>query len=256
MRAIVLIAAALSLHGQTFDVASVKALQVPFIERAPTVTPGRFTWTTDLIYLLGYAYRLQPFQLEGPIPGSNAKFVYRVDASFAPASTDEQIRRMLQALLVERFKIQSHRVNKDAYIHTLTVAKGGLKMKAAAPGEEAPAFPEAFGKNVPAAQSVEGRVLAIGDAKGATALAARRVTMAAFCASLSRQLQSPVIDATGLDGEYYFGVRYAREDRVGEVDAPPLSEALQKELGLKLERRRGPMVVLVIDRIESVPIEN
>lgn len=256
MRPILLIAAAISLHAQAFDVASVKALEAPFIEIAPKITPGRFTWTTDMIYLLGYAYRLQPFQLEGPIPGSNAKYVYRVDASFPANATNDDVRLMLQKLLVERFKIESHNVNKDAYVFTLSVAKGGPKLKATALGEDPPPFPEWFGKNPPAAEAVDGRVLAIRDGKGATEMTARRVTMAGFCGSLSRHLQSPVNDATGLSGEYYFAVRYMPDDLAGEPDAPPLTEALQKELGLKLERRKGPVQVLVVDHIETVPIEN
>jgi uncharacterized protein (TIGR03435 family) len=75
----------------------------------------------------------------------------------------------------------------------------------------------------------------------------------------------PVIDQTGLDGAYTFTLKWtperlpnATEDpKKPDLDAPPsIFEALQEQLGLKLEKRKAPLEVLVVDRAERVPTEN
>jgi uncharacterized protein (TIGR03435 family) len=59
-----------------------------------------------------------------------------------------------------------------------------------------------------------------------------------------------------MKGNYYIAFRYAREDAPMDADAPPLNAALQESLGLKIEKRKGPAEMLVIDHIEKEPTEN
>ncbi|MDR3699630.1 MAG: hypothetical protein P4L56_08355, partial [Candidatus Sulfopaludibacter sp.] len=60
-----------------FEVASVKAVDQPWLETRPTRSGGRIYWSTDLQYVVGYAYKMQPFRISGPVPGS--RNIYRFD---------------------------------------------------------------------------------------------------------------------------------------------------------------------------------
>jgi uncharacterized protein (TIGR03435 family) len=80
---------------------------------------------------------------------------------------------------------------------------------------------------------------------------------------LSRQLGTPVVNRTGLQGRYDFNLNWSGGNgsstesgsASGSPSAPPLSTAVQQQLGLKLEPQKAPMPVLVIDRVEK-PTDN
>ncbi len=86
------------------------------------------------------------------------------------------------------------------------------------------------------------------------------VSMASVAWVLSRRMELPVIDMTGLKGFYNLTLDWVPEPKGGsETEAPAgprLPEALQDQLGLKLEHRKAPVEVLVVDRVEKVPVEN
>jgi len=257
VRRFLFIAVALaSSQAQTFDVASLKAIDSSFVEARPKITPGRLSWTTGMNGLLCFAFQLQAFQLQMPNPmPAGVRRVYRVDAEFAPNATERDVRRMMQALIVERFKIASHRTTKEADVYTLTAAKGGTKIKMAAPDDAPPPFPD-WWHNPPSPQAIEGRILQTIPSPGIVTMAGRRVTISQLCETLSSHFSSTVTDATGLTGPYYFAVRYASDDFNQPVDAPSLFAALEKELGLRLDRHKGQLEMLAIDHIERLPVEN
>jgi uncharacterized protein (TIGR03435 family) len=64
-----------------------------------------------------------------------------------------------------------------------------------------------------------------------------------------------VFDKTGLSGAFDFSMEYARDDR-DSADQPSVFTAVQEQLGLKLEKAKGPVEILVIDRAEKAPTEN
>jgi uncharacterized protein (TIGR03435 family) len=80
--------------------------------------------------------------------------------------------------------------------------------------------------------------------------------MLQLCDNLERSLRTAVWDETGMKGNYYLAFRYLTEDAPLDADAPPLNAALQGSLGLKIEKRKGPVEMLVIDHIEKTPTEN
>src|SRR5215467_10013663 len=86
----------------SFEVASVKVAQGDILQTRPSRNGGRVTWTTDLWYLIGYAYKLQPYRMSGAIPGS--AYIYSVEATLDPAASEDDVRLMFQALLKGRFK--------------------------------------------------------------------------------------------------------------------------------------------------------
>jgi uncharacterized protein (TIGR03435 family) len=72
--------------------------------------------------------------------------------------------------------------------------------------------------------------------------------------TLQRLLGQPVWDHTGLAGNYHFAFRYARDD-ASDTGAPTLATALKESLGLQLEKQKGPVETLVVDRIDRTPAE-
>jgi uncharacterized protein (TIGR03435 family) len=236
----------------SFDVASVKPSQQDLLMKVPQRTGGRFTWTTDLPYLIGYAYQLPLSRLAGPVPGT--EYLFEVVATTDPGATEDQVRRMLQTLLAERFKLAVHRDSKVVDGYALKIGSRGPKIQEAKDGEAPPAMPPWMGKGVPEAD-LDGRVVALHLSAGVEAITGRRVTMAQLAVVLERDLGAFVTDETGLSAKYYLGFEFAQENHPPEVDLPTIFPALQ-DLGLKLEKRRGPVEVLVVDHVEKAPTEN
>lgn len=224
----------------TFEVASVKAVSQPYIETAPRRSTGRFTWTTDLPYMIAYAYRLQRDRLSGPIPGSD--HTYQLVATTTRDATEDQVRLMLQSLLGERFQMRAHLVTKEGERYVLSLAKGGPKIKEVKLDE--------------VASEKDGKVASTVETAATGKITAWKATMQVFAEALQRTLGTVVVDETGLKGNYDFSIRFARPDRDGETDEAPLFATLQRDLGLKLEKGKGPVDTLVVDRIESKPVEN
>jgi uncharacterized protein (TIGR03435 family) len=222
-----------------FEVASIKrAPQTPrgdVFSTKPDVSRGRIRWTSELDYLIAYAYQLDLSRLSSCI---NCGRIYSVEAIFDPEADDEQVRLMLQSLLADRFKLRTHLVSTEADGFALVLAKGGPKIKAADPKE---GVSYAFA-TLPEA--------------GIVAITGRGASIPQLVAALQRVVNGPVWDKTGLSGKFDFEFRYAAFTDAGlEAGAPSLGTALQENLGLKLERQRGPVETLVVDHVEE-PSEN
>jgi uncharacterized protein (TIGR03435 family) len=83
-----------------------------------------------------------------------------------------------------------------------------------------------------------------------------RRTLEPLVTVLMAQLHHPVIDATGLTGKYDIALFWDMRD-ASEPDAgPTLEAAVQSQLGLKLEQKKGPVDIVVVDHAEKVPSEN
>ena len=99
-------------------------------------------------------------------------------------------------------------------------------------------------------------------ARGAARLdgiSSNRMQMNKLAMLLSRMTRMPVLDKTGLTAFYQFDLKYA--DEVSQTPpenpaGPSIFTAVQEQLGLKLESKKGPVEVLVIDRAEKIPVEN
>jgi uncharacterized protein (TIGR03435 family) len=159
--------------------------------------------------------------------------------------------QMLQSLLADRFQLTVHRETKELPIYTLVIAKGGPKLREAKPGD-------------PGAGDMKGSQIS-GD------LTAQAVPIATLVQSLTQMLGHPVSDKTELKGVYDFKLQFTPDDRLqppsgappnfrfplppADSNAPSLFDALQEQLGLKLESGKGPAEVMVIDHVER-PSEN
>jgi uncharacterized protein (TIGR03435 family) len=78
----------------------------------------------------------------------------------------------------------------------------------------------------------------------------------ALLRDVSIGLDRPLVDVTGLEGEYDIDLTFGLDDQSRSADRNSLFAALEKQLGLKAEARRNPVKVLVIDHVERVPSEN
>ena len=186
--------------------------------------------------LLTRAYRVQPFQIIAPDFVDRLRFDVR--AKYPPGTKLADRALMFHSLLEERFKLATHRESKEMPGYVLVVAKGGSKLQ--------PAGPE----GLPSFDNNGTRIKLI---------RARKTSIATLVEELSDTLGEMVIDQTGLDGLYTFEVRYTLDDQPsnGETEtAPSLFTALQDTLGLRLQRQKVPVPMIVVDHIESVPTEN
>jgi uncharacterized protein (TIGR03435 family) len=229
------------------------------------------------------AYDVKDFQIVGPdwLNATDESARFAVDATMPPDTTSEQLRAMLRNLLAERFKLAVHRETRELPVYSLVVSKGGLKIKESAPtaGPGAPDLPpggrnsgkfDPYGfpiRNLPPEGGIGSWFI-----NGRCQLFGERRTMQELADGLVNHLRTPVTNDTGLTGKYDFTLTYSRprfdgipvgpvEDWVmNPPEAPePLGdifESIQTELGLKLEAKKGPRDVFVIDHIEKKPTEN
>lgn len=230
-----------------FDVASVKLSAGGGKMRGSIHTsPGTVTvLNAPLREIVRWAYGVQAYQVE--MPRGPEGPLYDIVAKAGSPAKDLELEAMMQTLLADRFKLVLHRETKPLPVYEMTVAKGGPKLTPSTDEGESSFAP---GKN------------------GDVSVTARRTSMAQFADIISRPLQSPVIDKTGLKGNFDFGIDLTRQipvDPNGKLspDSVPVSDretivilAIQQQLGLKLEPKKAPIEVIIIDRAEKLPAEN
>lgn len=224
------------------------------------------------------AYRLKLYQVTGPDWLTTERF--DVNAKLPEGSTQEQIPEMLQSLLEERFQIKLHGEKKELPVYALTVGKPPLKIQESAPDPAAPIAPKGT-TNVTATGSAAGVSVDLGNGSYYTfadgKFEIKKVTMDMLARQLERYVDRPILDMTDLKGTYDLSFDVPTEDyqrmliRAG-VNAgmmyPPqvlqymdngsiaaLMDGLQ-QLGLKLDARKAPLDVLVIDQMSKTPTEN
>jgi uncharacterized protein (TIGR03435 family) len=227
-----------------FDAASVKVNHSSSGHTSVHSGPGSITMSNVTLRLcLTRAYRTTDPQVIGP-PWIDSDR-YDIVAKVPSGAPESQIPDMLQALLAERFKVSVHRETKELPVYALVVAKKGPKLT-----------------KVEAASSDGDMSSSDGTVTGTAVTLAR---LAGFLATPFLDLGLPVVDRTGLDGSFTFTLKWTPERKLIEkpdgkapaVDAPPpILEALQEQLGLKLEKRKAPLEVVIVDRAERVPTEN
>jgi uncharacterized protein (TIGR03435 family) len=240
-----LFAAGVIAHGQTphFDVASVKVVaptgtgHSTYGPESVTAHPGSLTMRNmRLRGLIKWAYDVREYQISGPAwmgaagwKGNDlARFEVIAKAGSAP---EPEMRKMLQRLLEERFRLKLHRENREMSVHVVTVGKASAALK---PSTD----PNAEGK-------CEGR--------GPT-LICENTKIADFVEMLATPLGAPVVDETGLTGGYSFTLGAPEPDGGDMVFA--IIRSIQDHLGLKFDRGKRAIEMLVIDSVEKSPSEN
>jgi uncharacterized protein (TIGR03435 family) len=186
---------------------------------------------SSLDELIRFAYSLKDYQVSGPVWLNDDSESFDVLAKASPDTPDDQVRVMLQTLLMERFKLTAHRESRLLPIYELVVGKNGPELQAADPA---------------------GRK---GTSSRGGNMSAKNVTLTDFAYALSRRLKRPVFDKTGITGAYDINLHYAREED-GASTAPSLFTAIQETIGLRLVAAKGPVEILIVEHIEKMPTEN
>jgi uncharacterized protein (TIGR03435 family) len=226
---------------------------------------------------LARAYRLKLYQVTGPDWLSSER--YDLNAKLPDGSTSDQIPEMLQSLLVERFQMKLHRDKKDLPVYALIPGKLPLKLQESAP-DAGPAIRKGD-VAVAASGSAAGVSVDLGNGSYYTFANAtfeiHKVTMETLARLLERYVDRPIVDMTGIKGTYDLTVTVTPEDSQtmlihAAVNAgmllPPqalqlldsgsvasLIDALQ-QLGLKLDARKAPLDLLVVDQALKAPTDN
>jgi uncharacterized protein (TIGR03435 family) len=272
-----------------FEVASVKALN-GFIRdhEGQQLTATTFFDRTDLLQLIARAYldangagvctmkialgvdcpliagslpawvKNDKFEIQAKLPAAalSAEAIERLSSKTSSSSARRnvdplQFKQMLQTLLEERFRLRIHRESRDVPVWSLTRGKGELKLKKPTSVETRP---RADGS--PVAINGLGLVLKQGSQVTMTFQAS---TMTDVADSLTTYFDRPVVNRTGLDGEFEFTITYEPDpDQPPNIGRLPVNPGLNpsraavalEDVGLKLESSTAPFEILVIDRVE------
>jgi uncharacterized protein (TIGR03435 family) len=240
-------------NAQVFDVASVKpspnndgrgagggrggmGILAGGLARAGNfaTSPGGVTIrNATLSGCIQWAYGVRDFQVSGPSWLTDDRF--DITAKAAGEVSGDQLRLMLQALLADRFKLALHRQSKELQAYALVVGKNGSKLHESTSEGPSNIRRERMGVTV------------------------ERATLAQFADALTQVLQIPVVDATGMAGHYDATLDitpYITLDGAGGTDIVSIAvAALQDLLGLRLEVRKAPTEILVVDHVERVPTQ-
>ncbi len=266
-----------------FEVASVKLSAGAFVP--PTVpfnagdayrpAGGHFRADFPLWEYIMFAYKLWPAEdqireMRAHLPKWVTTDRYSIEARAAGNPTKDQLRLMVQSLLADRFKLAAHFETHEVPVLALTLVQAGklgpkliphadgtpCDKPGISPGQGYTGFPPGCGS-----------LAVLRRSGGALMLAGYRdATMDMLAASLSvLDLRRPVIDKTGLSGRFDYTIEWAPEPSSPPTSDSPAApsdpvgqtslEALREQLGLKVESTKGPVQILVIDRVER-PSEN
>ena len=232
---------ALGQSGPVFEVASVKRVtsgpNPGDIPRNMDNSPGHFAmYNVPLRYVISWAYNLKDYEIVGPewIKGEERYDLVAKAAGPVPA---DQIPLMVRALIVDRFQMKSHTERKELSCYVLVPGKGAAKLKEAPPDGQ-PAI-----SSSPAGVTFHNQ------------------PVSRFTFMLTRRLDRPVLDLTGLKGIYDFtidlsGVGFGGNPPPEGSTGPSVFTAVQNDLGLKLEGRKQPIDILIIDSVQKIPVQN
>ena len=246
----------------SFEVATVKPNHNRGAVFSFNLQPARFKADdAPLSRLIRFAWDVKSDRQVVNMPDWASSEDFDIDAKISDAEVDalkkltpeerfQQYRLMVQSLLADRFQMKVSTSTRELPVYALVVAKNGPKLSST-PELQISRFPQLS-------------FTSAGDLKAGS------VSMAFFAGWLSGKPDTDgrvVVDATSLDGRYDFSLHY---DPVGSgaasggasgnqpagtpatnADKPPLLSAIQEQLGLKLEARKAPVEVLVIDHVEQ-----
>jgi uncharacterized protein (TIGR03435 family) len=216
-----------------FEVASIKPIDrtgVP-VHGNMSQSGSRVTFNGyTLAALLMYAYDVRNYQIAGG-PGwiSSDTFLVNAKAEGDLQPSIAQVRVMLQALIADRFEVKLRRETKESKVYLLQTAKSGFKLE--------PSKTERSTMRMRPGH-----------------MAMIKVQPAQWAALLSSVLNRPVLDRTGLTGEFDFSldspdIMGGRSMEEGEeTPGPSLFTAIQEQMGLKLEPSKGPIDIFVVER--------
>jgi uncharacterized protein (TIGR03435 family) len=180
-----------------------------------------------------------------------------IEAVATITPTRVQFNEMLRNLLADRFKVRVRREQRQLPMFALLVAREDRRLGPALTSVtvDCAAYKEAFNKlqssrppREPGAPLQPQTCDTLLVANQGYRLAGRAVELSELARTLTPYFDAPVLDRTGLPGQYDFELTFVRDPQA--TDGVPLATALREQLGLRVERQQAPMDVVVIESAE------
>lgn len=244
-----------SVASAAFDVALVKQLDRSLAAGEPDlsfvgtsgkpfkIAGNRVTVGGTLHTLIAYAYKIKSYQIS-PVPSWADSLLFEITAKTPGEAvpTQDEVRPMLQALLVDRFQLRSHRDTKEMPVYHLVQVKKSSLFKAASPDET-------FSWNLSQGPG------------GTLRSKATKESIDDFVQLVGVSTDKPVIDKTGITGDIDYDILISPPEAQGAGGRSPeefnraIVYAVIDQLGLKLESTKDAVEMFVVDRAEK-PSEN
>lgn len=270
-------------QGKSFEAASIKEALPLSMEniRASQFRAGveidgsraRYTFLS-LADLITYAYRVKPYQASGPAWMNDTR--WDITAKIGAGQPADRAPEMMQTLLAERFRLAIHRENRKQSLYELLVGSSGLKIKEAAVEGNTPAAPgdvhtdSSFVSGGPI-----GTVRVMRGPNGSVRLQMAKTSLSALAGMLMQFTDRPVVNATGLEGDYEVTLdlpsdlmnsmpgaqKFTAILGLGSFGMTPdasgaaISQVV-KDLGLALKPRTAPVETIIVDHLEKTPTAN
>jgi uncharacterized protein (TIGR03435 family) len=174
---------------------------------------------------------------------------FEVNAKMPASMPPETVPLMLQTLLADRFKLVVHKDTKPLPAFVLSMGKGKPKLKEAVEGSGNPGCQPQMSPPEPGSAPL-------------IRVACHHMSMAAFATQIRQMaggyLTNPVVDSTGINGFWDFDINWTPRGalRAGGDDGISVFDAVDRQLGLKLEAQKFPMPVIVVDSANQKPADN
>ncbi|HLH17429.1 MAG TPA: TIGR03435 family protein [Bryobacteraceae bacterium] len=218
----------------------------------------------NMRYLLMQAWGVRQYQVKGPAWLETE--YYNIVGKLPDRFAQEQLPIMLQNLLKERFRLQVHFEDSLTAAYALTNDRGGPRLQPSAAVDPRHNADGTLAEDALRAAVKSGKIIK-GLRMSPGRLEAGQITMEAFANALSMVLGRPVIDRTGLQGEFDISLEVSPDDVPGPqrvlfdsqstADNPPVSIFTSiKRVGLRLDAKALPVRLLIVDHADSDPIEN
>jgi uncharacterized protein (TIGR03435 family) len=219
----------------SFEAVSIKPNNLSGGEVHEHNSTGRLNARMSARHLIQQAFAIKDFQiLGGPAWLGNNNYDFTARTAAPIELNDQVIQPYLQSLLADRFQFKYHRETKESPVYFLVAAKTGPKLTKHT-------GPSGMGMDTNGGKDKE-------------SMSATKLTMADLASFLAREMDRPVIDHTGIEGEFDLKLEWS-PDQISASSGPSIFTALQDQLGLRLESGKGPVEMIVIDSIEK-PSEN
>jgi uncharacterized protein (TIGR03435 family) len=233
-----------------FDAASVRVNESgdrPFTRYDPTRVELH---KASIKHLVRRAWRLPDYQIVWPawVDGQRGSRGYDVSVTFPSDTSPERLNLMFQDLLATRFGLVTHWATRGLMAFEVRVSEQGSKLR----GAKNPAPPTDFPKYT---TKTETGLWHFSSQLGG---APSGLTIAGFLEAIDATHipDRPLVDATGLQGNYDIELSAPADAPENRPDASELLKALEKQLGLKVTLKTLPLRMLVIDRMDRIPTEN
>lgn len=222
----------------SFDVASIKAHNDPPHVIDISTSGRRLSVQAEFVRgLIVYAYDLKGgYQVvQSPALSALGDKMYDIEAEVdgSRTPTNAEFRQMLQSLLAGRFNLKVHHEKREMQVYALIVGKDGPKFKQSAPDAKFSGFMGVNGRN---------ENMTMTDAP-----------MDRIVQAIGNFTNAPVLDKTGLTGTYDIKFEATPAFRIDNNPDPhdiSISDAVNEQLGLKLQSEKDPVDVIVVDHIE------